>query len=112
MNTPTAWPHAGRLRRTGHSNRLCRSVCRWLGTRWSDDWTGWIAREEGIYRLGAALACPVADEACNAVSAPVWRLLTSGPRGVRLPAGEPKPITTRHPAPSGDAAPPRLAFAV
>ena len=110
MNTPTAWPPAADwplkpsvpfglpLARHTLERRL--------------DWMDRIAREEGIYRLGAALACPVADEACNAVSAPVWRLLTSGPRGVRLPAGEPKPITTRHPAPSGDAAPPRLAFAV
>lgn len=70
----------------------------------------WTHENTAIY--GSVSSFRVRHEACNAVSAPVWRLLTSGPRGVRLPAGEPKPITTRHHAPSGDAAPPHLAFAV
>lgn len=40
---------------------------------------GWVTREAGIYRLEAALAWPVANEAGDAASAPVWRLLASGP---------------------------------
>ena len=64
------------VRLTGPDGRLLRF---WPAAQSGGQWLGWVTREAGIYRLEAVLAWPVADEAGDAASAPVWRLLASGP---------------------------------
>ncbi|WP_288924389.1 alpha/beta hydrolase-fold protein [uncultured Ottowia sp.] len=64
------------VRLTGPDGRLLRF---WPAAQSGGQRLGWVTREAGIYRLEAVLAWPVADEAGDAASAPVWRLLASGP---------------------------------